>query len=148
MVDRGGRAPPPSPGRADFTIMMECIRQKVSIATLCVLCGLNSLKLHINKTFRHFITSTVCSTVRMLGTLLSKYDNRSSRFIFTSFNLLQLCFFLLTNLKLIMSQLGTPVTQRNLNFPPLANYLAKFSHTTQHSFCTFCPLGKTDIAEP
>jgi hypothetical protein len=35
IVNGGGRAPPPSPGRADI----PNIRQKVAIATLCVLCA-------------------------------------------------------------------------------------------------------------
>ena len=35
-----GVQPPPSPARADFSIMMECTPEKLAIATtLCVLCG-------------------------------------------------------------------------------------------------------------
>jgi hypothetical protein len=40
MVERvkvGGRAPPPTPGWAEFTIMMMYVWQKVAIASLFVL---------------------------------------------------------------------------------------------------------------
>ncbi len=50
MVDRvkgGGRAPPPSPGWAEFTIMMDA-RQNVTIPTLCVLCGSYEPKLYFS----------------------------------------------------------------------------------------------------
>jgi hypothetical protein len=48
MVDivKGGRRapPPPSTGWAHFSIMMETLRQKEVIATLCKLCGF-----HLNR---------------------------------------------------------------------------------------------------
>jgi hypothetical protein len=40
MVDRvkgGGRAPPPSPGWADFTIMMECTPESSHCHSVCTL---------------------------------------------------------------------------------------------------------------
>ncbi len=35
VVKGDGRAPPPSPAWANFTLMMECVRQEAAVTTLC-----------------------------------------------------------------------------------------------------------------
>jgi hypothetical protein len=43
IVEGGGRAFPTLTGRANFFIMMECnVRKEAAVATLCVLCGVES----------------------------------------------------------------------------------------------------------
>jgi hypothetical protein len=56
MVNRvkgGGRAPSPSPARADFSIVMEleCTPEIGAIATLCVLCERKCEILYGTRTF-------------------------------------------------------------------------------------------------
>ncbi len=53
VMKGGGRAPPPSPARANFTLMME-LRQKAAVATLCTLWFTVQLTLLVKQTHIRF----------------------------------------------------------------------------------------------
>ncbi len=52
LVKGGGRAPPPAPAWANFSIMMECTPE-FDVATLCVLYGVDSIL-----SFLHILSNT------------------------------------------------------------------------------------------